>query len=119
MDFLKQFASESTSSSQPGTMSGANSVARPHDTDTTTSSHSSSGGLMGKLNSALGGGAQGEKKEDALDKGVDWVQEHILGQGNQSNESALEQAKDEQISDAIRRGFKTATGHDIPVKDKS
>lgn len=30
--------------------------------------------------------------------GVDWVQENVLGQGDQSNESALEQAKDEQIS---------------------
>lgn len=47
------------------------------------------------------------------------MQEHMLGQGQQSNESALEQAKDEQISDAIRRGFKSATGRDIPIKDKS
>lgn len=44
--------------------------------------------------------------------GVDWVQEHVLGQGDQSNESAVEQAKDEQISDFIRG----KTG--IPVKDK-
>lgn len=30
--------------------------------------------------------------------GVDWVQENVLGQGKQDNESAVEQAKDEQIS---------------------
>ena len=34
--------------------------------------------------------------------GVDFVQEKLLGQGDQSNESAVEQAKDEQISDYIR-----------------
>lgn len=83
---------------------------------------SGGGGFMDKLNNAAGGGAAGEKKEDGLDKGVsslikyslqfrpcisltslrytgvDWVQEHVLGQGDQSNESAFEQAKDEQIS---------------------
>ncbi|KAK0203222.1 hypothetical protein DFS33DRAFT_970486 [Desarmillaria ectypa] len=79
----------------------------------------SSGGLMGKLNNALGGGEAGEKKEDLLDKGVDFVQEHFLGQGKQTNESALEQAKDEQISDAIRSGYKSMTGKDFPVADKS
>ena len=51
--------------------------------------------------------------------GVDWVQEHVLGQGPQNNESALEQAKDEQISDAIRRGYKSTTGKEFPVADKS
>ena len=30
--------------------------------------------------------------------GVDWVQENVMGQGKQNNESAVEQAKDEQIS---------------------
>lgn len=30
--------------------------------------------------------------------GLDWVQENVMGQGDQSNESAFEQAKDEQIS---------------------
>ncbi|KAJ9137452.1 hypothetical protein NKR23_g9160 [Pleurostoma richardsiae] len=77
-----------------------------------------SGGFMDKLNSVAGGGRESEKKEDALDKGVDWVQEHVLGQGDQSNESALEQAKDEQISDFVRGQYKKATGSDIPVKDK-
>jgi hypothetical protein len=37
----------------------------------------------------------------------------------QSNESAVEQAKDEQISDGIRRGYKNVTGSDFPVADKS
>jgi hypothetical protein len=57
------------------------------------------GGLMDKVNSALGGGKASEKNEDYLDKGVDLVQERVLGQGPQNNESAIEQAKDEHISD--------------------
>ncbi len=32
--------------------------------------------------------------------------------------SAVEQAKDEQISDFIRGQYKGATGSDIPIKDK-
>jgi hypothetical protein len=50
--------------------------------------------------------------------GVDWVQENVMGQGPQHNESALEQAKDEQISDMIRGQYKKGTGKDIPVADK-
>lgn len=34
---------------------------------------------------------------------VDFVQEHVLGQGSQDNESAIEQAKDEQISGKLVR----------------
>ena len=49
---------------------------------------------------------------------IDFVQEHILKQGDQSNESAVEQFKDEQISDAIRSAYRSVTGHDVPVKDK-
>lgn len=41
-----------------------------------------------------------------------------MGQGDQTNESAAEQAKDEQISDYIRNRYKKATGSDIPIKDK-
>ncbi|KAI8951227.1 hypothetical protein F4801DRAFT_305059 [Xylaria longipes] len=78
----------------------------------------SSGGFMNKLNSMAGGGKESEKNEDALDKGVDWVQEHVLGQGDQSNESAAEQAKDEQISDFVRGQYKKTTGSDVPIKDK-
>lgn len=79
---------------------------------------SSGGGFMDKLNNAAGGGAAGEKKEDGLDKGVDWVQENVLKQGPQNNESALEQAKDEQISDFIRSKYKGTTGSDFPIADK-
>ncbi|KAI1190277.1 hypothetical protein F5B17DRAFT_106717 [Nemania serpens] len=78
----------------------------------------SSGGFMDKLNSVAGGGQQSEKSEDAIDKGVDWVQENVLGQGDQSNESAAEQAKDEQISDFIRDQYKNRTGSDVPIQDK-
>ncbi|KAI1746551.1 hypothetical protein F4782DRAFT_536331 [Xylaria castorea] len=78
----------------------------------------SSGGFMDKLNSMAGGGKESEKNEDALDKGIDWVQQHVLGQGDQSNESAAEQAKDEQVSDFIRGQYKNTTGSDIPIKDK-
>ncbi|KAF1360264.1 hypothetical protein EJ07DRAFT_116922 [Lizonia empirigonia] len=76
------------------------------------------GGIGDKLNSAAGGGRESEKNEDYLDKGVDFVQEKFLGQGPQDNESAVEQAKDEQISDFIRGQYKTTTGKDIPIKDK-
>lgn len=30
----------------------------------------------------------------------------------------MEQAKDEQISDFIRKQYKGATGSDVPIKDK-
>ncbi|KNG49099.1 hypothetical protein DDE82_003740 [Stemphylium lycopersici] len=85
-------------------------------------SSSGSGGFLGgigdKLNSAAGGGKESEKNEDYLDKGVDFVQEKFMGQGPQDNESAVEQAKDEQISDFIRGQYKSATGSDVPIKDK-
>ena len=94
------------------------------------------GGIGNKLNSAAGGGKESEKNEDYLDKGsyssiythvvhslnplkgVDYVQEHVLGQGDQSNESAVEQAKDEKISDFIRDKYKSSTGKDVPIEDK-
>lgn len=67
-----------------------------------------------------------------------------MGQGPQDNESAIEQAKDEQISDyseypslhkgqqkpretadiltnmfrAVRKQYKSTTGSDVPIKDK-
>lgn len=50
--------------------------------------------------------------------GVDFVQEKVLCQGPQDNESAVEQAKDEQISDFIRGQYKDRTGNDIPIEDK-
>ncbi|CAG7854873.1 SubName: Full=Uncharacterized protein {ECO:0000313/EMBL:CCA77729.1} [Serendipita indica DSM 11827] len=55
-----------------------------------------------KINELAGGGAKAEAKEDHLDKTIDWVQDHVLGKGDQHNESAVEQAKDKQIADAIR-----------------
>lgn len=39
---------------------------------------------------------------DTFIAGVDFVQEKFMGQGPQDNESAVEQAKDEQISDYLR-----------------
>lgn len=97
-----------------------------------------SGGFMDTINSMAGGGKSSEKQEDTLDKGmssfllqvqfwlkltfclaaVDFVQEKILGQGKQNNESAAEQAKDEAISDYIRDKYNDVTGTDFPVEDK-
>ncbi|KAJ4385425.1 hypothetical protein N0V93_009853 [Gnomoniopsis smithogilvyi] len=102
MDFVKNLA-------------GGN---KDEQTTSSSSEQKSSGGFMDKLNNAAGGGASGEKKEDGLDKGVDWVQQNVFKQGDQSNESAVEQAKDEQISDFIRDKYKTSTGKDFPIADK-
>ncbi|KAK2593634.1 hypothetical protein QQS21_008682 [Conoideocrella luteorostrata] len=71
-----------------------------------------------KLNGMAGGGKQGEENEDGLDKAVDFVQEKFLGEGDQSNETAAEQAKDEAISDFIRDKYKTTTGKDFFIPDK-
>ncbi|KAL9582588.1 MAG: hypothetical protein Q9212_003208 [Teloschistes hypoglaucus] len=79
---------------------------------------SSGGGFMDKVNSMAGGGKESEKNEDYLDKGIDMVQEKILGQGPQDNESAIEQAKDEQMSDFIRGQYKSASGKEFPIADK-
>ncbi|KAL1631890.1 hypothetical protein SLS56_004252 [Neofusicoccum ribis] len=84
----------------------------------TQQSSSSGGGFMDKLNGMAGGGKESEKNEDMLDKGVDFVQEKFLGAGDQSNESAMEQAKDEQISDFVRSKYKSTTGSDFPIADK-
>lgn len=46
------------------------------------------------------------------------MQEKVLGQGPQDNESAVEQAKDEQISDFLRGQYKGVTGKDVPIEDK-
>ncbi|QPC70114.1 hypothetical protein HYE68_000866 [Fusarium pseudograminearum] len=79
----------------------------------------SGGGFMDKASfSTSSGGESGEKKEDGLDKAVDYVQENFLGGGSQNNESAVEQAKDEAISDAIRDQYKGATGSEFPIADK-
>jgi hypothetical protein len=41
-----------------------------------------------------------------------------MGQGPQDNESAIEPAKDEQISDLIRGQYKSKTVSDVPIEDK-
>ncbi len=56
--------------------------------------------------------------DDTVSLAIDFVQEHILKKGDQSNESAFEQMTDEQISDTIRAQYKKMTGHDFPSKDK-
>jgi hypothetical protein len=109
MDFLKDAAQklQSGQGQQQQGQSGENQ-------QNTQGSSSGAGGLLGslgdKFNSAAGGGKESEKNEDYLDKGVDFVQEKFLGQGAQDNESAVEQAKDEQISDYIRSTYKSTTG---------
>lgn len=44
--------------------------------------------------------------------------QQALGGGDQSNETAAEQFKDEQISDMIRSQYKSTTGKDFPIEDK-
>ncbi|KAG8626965.1 hypothetical protein KVT40_005910 [Elsinoe batatas] len=65
-----------------------------------------------------GGGFLGGIGDKLNSAGVDFVQEKVLGQGPQDDRSAIEQAKDEQISDYLRGQYKSATGSDIPIKDK-
>ncbi|KAK3190645.1 hypothetical protein K4F52_003336 [Lecanicillium sp. MT-2017a] len=74
--------------------------------------------FMDAVDNVAGGGKKSEEQEDAVDKGVDFVQEKVFGQGQQSDETAAEQAKDEAISDAIRDKYKETTGQDFFVKDK-
>ncbi|KAG6031189.1 hypothetical protein E4U41_007650 [Claviceps citrina] len=105
-----------TKDTTTGTTTGTTTTAEAQN----SSSSSSSGGsfFKDKLNNMAGGGQKGEQNEDALDKAVDFVQEKFLGQGDQSNESAAEQAKDEAISDFVRNQYKTTTGRDFFVPDK-
>ncbi|CEH19387.1 hypothetical protein CBOM_06715 [Ceraceosorus bombacis] len=74
-------------------------------------------GLGDAINNAGGGGAEGERREDYLDKGIDIVQERFLNEGKQDNETAIDQQKDNFIADQIRDRYKTATGSDFPIKD--
>lgn len=129
-------------------MGGDGSNNKPVEETTQTGEQSSGGGgflggIGDKLNSAAGGGKESEKNEDYLDKGwyqqdkfysslpgpfqaslltaslgVDMVQQYGFGGGDQSNESAVEQAKDEQISDFLRGQYKSKTGSDMPIQDK-
>jgi len=75
-------------------------------------------GLGDKINHMLGGGAAGEQKEDYLDKAVDLFQEHVLHEGKQNNESAIEQAKDKAIANTIRQQYKNVTGKEFFIKEK-
>jgi len=121
-----------------------NAVGMGDNKETQPNQQSQGGGFLGgigdKINSAAGGGKESEKNEDYLDKGiwnpnwvsrlakgywrsyryqgVDMVQQYGMGQGDQSNESAVEQAKDEQISDFIRGQYKSKSGSDFPIPDK-
>ncbi|KAK3353349.1 hypothetical protein B0T25DRAFT_544289 [Lasiosphaeria hispida] len=79
---------------------------------------SGSSSLLDKLHGVVGGGPESEKKEDALDKGIDWVQENIFKQGAQSNEDAAEQAKDKLIANTIREQYKKQTGNNFPAQEK-
>ncbi|KAJ7584123.1 hypothetical protein C8J56DRAFT_1028101 [Mycena floridula] len=71
-----------------------------------------------KVTGLFGGGVAAEKKEDHLDKAVDFVQEHVLHQGSQKNESVLEQLKDKQIAGAVRDQYEHLTGHELPGSKK-
>ena len=58
----------------------------------------------------------GSKTNPAI--GIDYVQEKYLHQGDQSHESAAEQAKDKKIADFIRGQYKDHTGKEFPIKEK-
>ncbi|KAL0577679.1 hypothetical protein V5O48_004327 [Marasmius crinis-equi] len=70
-----------------------------------------------KLGSTLGLGKT-EQQEDHLDKTIDFVQEHVLRQGTQDNESQFERWKDDRIANAIRSQYESATGHEFPHKEE-
>ncbi|KAL5088125.1 hypothetical protein Trisim1_006801 [Trichoderma cf. simile WF8] len=114
MDYINKL----TGSSNDAENNGQEGRSEGFNTNNANQEGNSGGGFMDKMNSMAGGGAQGEKNEDMLDKAVDFVQEKFMGQGDQSNESAAEQAKDEAISDFIRDKYKDTTGSDFPIKDK-
>ncbi|GAB1319185.1 DNA damage-responsive protein 48 [Madurella fahalii] len=105
MDFINKMTGQAT----------GNQDNKPHSQGQQRDSSGSSS-LMDKLHGLAGGGPESEKKEDALDKGIDWVQENILKQGPQNNENAAEQAKDRFIADAIRGQYQKGTGKDFPGK---
>jgi len=123
MDFLNDAAKKFGASEEQGRQGDIPGSSEAQQTASQGTSNSGGGGgflggLGDKLNSAAGGGKESEKNEDYLDKGVDFVQQKFMGAGDQSNESAVEQAKDEQISDFIRSKYKESTGKDFPVADK-
>ncbi|KAK4134049.1 hypothetical protein BT67DRAFT_353412, partial [Trichocladium antarcticum] len=108
MDFVNKFTSQATGNQKEGLQQGQEQ----------STQKTSSGGFMDKLHGMAGGGPQSEKKEDALDKGIDWVQENVLKQGSQTNENAVEQAKDKAIAQTIRSQYQNATGKEFFIKEK-
>ncbi len=60
MDFINKFANQASSQQEN----------QPQGEPQQQQSQSSGGGIFDKLNGLAGGGAQGEKKEDSLDKGM-------------------------------------------------
>ncbi|KAL6715360.1 hypothetical protein ACLMJK_007626 [Lecanora helva] len=114
MDFVKNAMGGGNNNNEGGN----NNEQKPNEGNNSGGGGGFLGGIGDKLNSAAGGGKESEKNEDMLDKGIDAVQQYGFGQGDQSNESAVEQAKDEQISDFIRGKYKSATGSEFPVEDK-
>ncbi|CAN8103265.1 unnamed protein product [Discula destructiva] len=59
--------------------------------------------IQDRINEGMGGGRKAEEKEDLLDKTIDGFQEHILRKGDQDDESAVEQLKDEKIAGLLRK----------------
>ncbi|THU90103.1 hypothetical protein K435DRAFT_676510 [Dendrothele bispora CBS 962.96] len=64
------------------------------------------------------GGQEEEVDENALDKAIDFVQEHVLHQGPQKDEGFIERLKDEQLASAINKQYKHSIGHEFPVHKK-
>ncbi|KUI63110.1 hypothetical protein VP1G_10229 [Cytospora mali] len=58
--------------------------------------------LTDRLNEGMGGGRKAEEQEDLLDKTIDAIQQYVLLEGPQQQESCLEQIKDKQIAQFIR-----------------
>ncbi|KAK3069827.1 hypothetical protein LTR53_011532 [Teratosphaeriaceae sp. CCFEE 6253] len=117
MDFVKNLAGgnkNENSNMQQGGMGGGMGEGMGGQQQSSGGGGGFLGGIGDKINGAAGGGQASEKNE-----GIDMVQSKFMGAGDQSNESAAEQAKDEAISDYIRSGYKSATGSNLPVKDKA
>jgi len=118
MDFVKSFTGGDNNEDQQQAREQGQDSNQQQNTGNTGNGAGFFDGIGDKLNSAAGGGKESEKNEDMLDKGIDMFQQRVMGQGEQDNESAVEQAKDEQISDFIRGKYKDSTGSDMPIKDK-
>ncbi|KAM0378299.1 hypothetical protein ACHAO7_000972 [Fusarium culmorum] len=86
--------------------------------DDNTSQQQSEGGSGGGFMDKASFSASSYASSLTYFTAVDYVQENFLGGGSQNNESAVEQAKDEAISDAIRDQYKGATGSEFPIADK-